>query len=172
MDNAEHGIVKWNEDRCRQAYELALLGANDKQIANVMGVNIMTIDYWKRTREDFRDALNTGKIIADATVANSLYKCANGYTLKKQVVHVVKGRVVVTTIDENVGPNPWAAYKWLSVRERALWSETHKVEVTNTNVNINKFDFEGITEEEIKLLYSLGIKQQALNASNDHENQN
>lgn len=171
MAESEGYVIRWNPDRIRQAYELALLGANDKQIANVMGIDIMTLDYWKRTKEDFREALNNGKTIADATVANSLFKCANGYMIKKHVVHVIKGKPVVTEYEEEVGPSAWAANKWLSIRQRPNWSETHRVEVTNTNVNINKFDFNVLSTEELKLMYSIGMKQIAQgNVGDSNEN--
>lgn len=161
-------IVQWNDNRCKQAYQLALLGATEAEMAAVMGVNIGTIEYWKRTRTEFLEALNNGKTQADAKVVESLFRAATGYEYTEEVSHVCRGEVIVTRITKYKTPDPWSAVKWLSLRRRADWSETHRVEVTNTNININRLDFSGMTNEELKLMANIGLKQlDAHDASNN-----
>jgi hypothetical protein len=60
----------------------------------------------------------------------------------------------------------WAQAKWLALRQRNKWSEVQRTEITQTNVNINKLDFSGFTEEEKRMLYSIGIKQLTQNIGN------
>jgi len=48
-------------DFVRQVYCLAMLGARDQDIADFFQVNITTIDYWKRNRSDFMQAMKQGK---------------------------------------------------------------------------------------------------------------
>jgi hypothetical protein len=150
---------KWNEDRPREAKELALLGLTDEVMARVMGIGLGTLDGWKRKYPEFLAALNEGKLRADAKVAAALYKRATGYTVKEQHVNTANGMVVVTEVDKEIPPDPWSAAKWLSLRQRALWSETQRLEITNTNININKFDFTGISDEDMLVIKKIGLGQ-------------
>jgi len=162
--------IQWNDKRTKQAYKLALLGATDKEMAEIMDVDLMTFDYWKRTKPEFRNALRAAKRMPNAQTAMSLYKCANGYYYKDQVAHVVGGGVVKTWLKKYQGPNAWAANKILSVRERAIWADSAKLEITNTQININKFDFSGITKEEMRFIASIGMKQLREHVGDDNQN--
>ena len=152
-------VPKWNSDRPREAYELCLLGATDKNIANVMGVSDGTIELWKRTKPEFLEGLNRGKTIADARVARALYERAIGYSHPDVHIAMYKGQIIKTDITKHYPPDSWAANKWLSIRQRELWADVQRVENTQTNININKFDFSGISTEELLVLKKIGMKQ-------------
>jgi len=155
-----NAISRWTEDRPREAFQLALLGATDRQIANVMGCNVQTIDYWKRTKEVFRDALKRGKMQADAKVAEAFFKRATGYTYQEEKALInKKGEVVTTTITRHVPCDPWSAHKWLSCRQRETWTDVQRTEIMQTNVNITKIDLTGFSTEELKVIKGLGLKQ-------------
>jgi len=47
----------------------------------------------------------------------------------------------------------------LSLRQRGEWSETQRVEITNTNINITKIDLTGFTTEQLKIMEEIGLKQ-------------
>jgi len=161
----------WNNDRSRQAFQLALLGATDKEIAEVMGVNEHTIDYWKRKNKDgFLDALNAGKLKADAKVAEGFYKRAVGFTIKETVLHCYKGEIIKTVIDKYYPPDPWAANKWMSIRQRDKWTEITKLETIQTTININKFDFSGLSTKELEVVKKLQI--QDIKALGEHVGDN
>lgn len=150
----------WNNDRSRQAFQLALLGATDKEIANVMGVNVHTIDYWKRTNKGgFLNALNAGKLEADAKVAEAFYKRAVGFTVPETILHCYKGSIIKTVIDKYYPPDPWAANKWMSIRQRDKWTEIMKTETIQTTININKFDFSGLSTKELEVVKKLQIQE-------------
>jgi len=138
----------WDEDRPREIYELSRLGLSDERMARVMGIAIDTLNNWKRTKPEFIDAMYQGKDWADAKVVAALYDCAVGYKYNVQVAHTYEGITTVTTLEQEKGPDAWAAARWLSLRQRqAGWSETARIEVTNTNINISKLDFTGIPNE-------------------------
>jgi hypothetical protein len=105
--------------------------------------------------------LEEGKIIADSKVAASLYKRAVGFSFQEEVLHVIKGEVVRSVVTKHVIPDPWSAHKWLSARQPQLWTDTSKSETTHTNININKFDFNGLSTEELQLVEKIGLKQLA-----------
>ena len=152
--------IQWNDKRPSQAYKYALTGMTDKQIAKEMEVADSTFEYWKRNRLEFLTELNRGRMPANANVAKSLYKMALGYDYKEQVV-VKSGRGTYKTVivTKHKCAESWAAVKILSMRMPELWSETHRVEVTNTNINISKIDLTGFTIEEKLALEKVGIKQ-------------
>lgn len=156
--------IKWSEDRVREVYELALLGLTDEKMWGVMGISQGTFNLWKRDRDDFREALLRGKILADARVAESLYKRAVGYDVEDEHVSVFRGVVTKTKVRRHVPGDPWSAAKWLSLRQRSLWSETQRMEITQTNVNITKIDYTGMSDEELLLLKKIGFKNMIENA--------
>jgi hypothetical protein len=151
--------TKWNPQRVKQVFELALLGATDEEVARVMDVDINTINLWKRTHPEFLQSMNAGKLAADAKVAHSLYKRATGFWIEEMHVCMYRGEVIQTPVMKYYPPDSWAANKWMSIRQRTRWSEVVKIENTQTNININKFDFSGLTVDEMKFVRDLGMKQ-------------
>lgn len=153
--------TQWSDHRIKQAYKLALLGATDAQMADVMGVNVNTLAEWKRTQPGFYDAIMRGKMEADAEVAHSLYKNARGYDYEEERAFVIDGRIVKTTVKKHRVADSWAASKWLATRQRGLWTEIQKVETTQTNINISKVNFLDFSMEEMKLLRKMQLQQMA-----------
>lgn len=112
------------------ARKLALLGLTDEEMATFFGVHVSTYYRWKADNPAFHEAVNAGKIIADANVAESLYKRATGEhvqiekIVKKDGVHeVIK---VMTYIPGEAG----AAMNWLKNRRRQDWQD--KVDVNHS----------------------------------------
>jgi len=159
IELSESSNKKWHANRPKEAFKLALLGLSEQQIADHMEISLGAISLWKREHDEFRIALRDGKTEADSNAAAALYKRAIGYEYDEDHVSIFKGVAVITTIKKHVPPDPWSAARWLSLRQSKLWSETHKLEVTNTNVNINKFDFSGLSTEDMLVIKKLGLKQ-------------
>lgn len=111
------------------ARKLALLGLTDGQIAEFFGVSSSTIDNWKREYPAFLSSLNEGKIIADANVADSLYRRATG-----EVVFVEKrvknadGTYEVIRLSQQIPGDPGAAKLWLTNRRPAEWRDKHELQ--------------------------------------------
>lgn len=160
--------TKYNNQRPQQAYKLALLGATDKQIADVMEVNVNTIDLWKRKYSTFLQELNRGKDEADMEVAAAFFKRAVGYSVTEEHVTIYRGKILKYNITRQIPPDPWSAQKWLSMRQREKWADVQRTEILQTNVNINRFDFTGISTGDLLVLERLGVKQLAQN--NNGEN--
>lgn len=152
-----HG--RYNEDRPRQAYQLTLLGCDEKEMAKVIGVERRTIVEWMKKHEDFRQAIEEAGTLAQAQVSASLYKRAVGFWYTAQKVVSYKGETEVVEYREYVPPDPWSAHKILSARRPQDWSTTQRIETTQTNININKLDMSDITTEELELLHRIGMKR-------------
>jgi hypothetical protein len=146
-----------------EAFRLALLGATDKEISVVMGVSINTIDLWKRTKSEFLRALMDGKTKADAKVAASFYlNCIDRWVEEEQVhVNTRTGKIIKVKVRKFVQGDKWAQQKWLSIRQRSTWADIQKTELVQKNININKFDFSGLSTDELALVRKLQLKELA-----------
>ena len=56
--------------------KLALLGSTDAEMADSLGIALSTFYVWKKQFAEFADAIKAGKEMANADVAESLYKKA------------------------------------------------------------------------------------------------
>ena len=147
---------KWNEKMPRMVFQMALLGLNDQQMSDVIGVSRTNFSEWKKKYPDLLDALVNGKSIADAKVAEALYKCAIGYEYEEEAVFKGKnGSPEVVKVNKYKGPDAWAATKWLTTRQRELWKDTPKddVKIVNfTNINLS-----GLSTDELMLAEKIGL---------------
>jgi hypothetical protein len=149
---------QWNNKRPKQAFDLALLGYTDQQIADEMGVHPRTLDYWKKTKPEFLEKLIEGKAEADQKVVNAFYLNCLDRWIEEEEVHVYKGVITKVKVKRFIPGDKWAQAKWLSLRQRGQWAETQRLEINQT-ININRLDFTGLTRDEMKLMASIGIKQ-------------
>lgn len=112
-----------------QTYKLCLLGAIDNDLADFFGVQVSTISNWKLNEPTFMESLKKGKMMADANVAQSLYKRATGF---KEVVSTkeveIDGNVVTLHEDKYFPPDPVSAIFWLKNRQSTKWRDKQDVE--------------------------------------------
>ncbi len=122
------------------AYNIALLGATDKDLADVFGVAETTINNWKNVHIEFFEALKKGKTVADSNVAARLYQRAMGFEHDTEEIKVVSNgsnggssieRVKVRKI---YPPDTVAAIFWLKNRQRDKWRDKHEVSVAPIKV--------------------------------------
>ena len=110
------------------AYKYCLLGATDKQLAEYFGVCLATLGTWKNKYPEFLASLKRGKEVADAKVAEALYKKAIGYEHRETKVLSHEGRVTsLVDITKVYPPDTTACIFWLKNRRRGEWRD--KVEV-------------------------------------------
>jgi len=121
----------YREEHAEQARKLCLLGAKDAELADFFGVTEQTINGWKKSRKAFFDALNGGKLEADAKVANSLYQRALGYSHPDVHISNYQGEITVTPITKYYPPDTTAAIFWLKNRRRSDWRDKQDVSVTS-----------------------------------------
>lgn len=139
---------KYKEEYAKQAYELALLGLTDEQMAKVFFVDVRTISAWKVDHPIFSQAVNEGKDIADAQVVASLYKRATGYTQKavKIFANPNTGAEQIIEYEERFPPETTACIFWLKNRQKAQWRDKQDHEITGTlslTEILKKLDAEG-----------------------------
>ncbi len=102
--------------------ELAMLGMTDKQLADVLKVDVRTVDNWKKDAQ-FVSVLKKGKLIADNEIIKSLYKSGIGYEyeeVKQEGVKDEDGKIVTKTITKtkkHQAPVPASMIFWLKNRQ-------------------------------------------------------
>ena len=119
---------KYKEEYTEQAYKLCLLGATDKDLADFFGTSEQTINSWKKNQPEFLESIKKGKKIADANVAESLYKRACGYSHPEDKIFNDNGEPLIVPTVKHYPPDTGAAFIWL--KNRAGWRDKQDVEHT------------------------------------------
>ena|SRR5829696_6498232 len=107
----------------------------DTEIAFAIGVEDRTLYRWKDEHPEFCQALEDGKIDADADVAASLFNRAAGNVRVPAVkIFMPPGATepVYAPYVEHLPPDVGAAKLWLMNRQLGRWRERREVEVTGT----------------------------------------
>lgn len=127
----------YKPEYAEQARKLCLLGATDKELADFFGVVERTINYWKYEYPEFLQSVKGGKDVADANVAESLYKRANGYehAAIKIFADAKTGAVLKVPYIERHPPDTMACIYWLNNRQRKTkkWRQKQEHELSGPN---------------------------------------
>lgn len=115
--------TKYKEEYNEQAYKLCLLGSTDKELASFFEVAESTINLWKLEYEGFSESIKRGKFLADANVAERLYKRAMGYEHKEDKIFNNNGEALVVGTTKHYAPDTTAAIFWLKNRQPELWRD-------------------------------------------------
>ena len=115
--------TRYKAEYAEQARKLCLLGATDKAIADFFSIAVSTLNKWKKDHPGFMESLKSGKQIADANVADSLYNRALGYSHPELKVFNNQGEIVTHECEKHYPPDPTSAIFWLKNRQPALWRD-------------------------------------------------
>lgn len=116
---------KYKPEFAAQALKLCRLGATDKELADFFEVNEDTVNEWKKVHAEFSESLKGGKALADAEVADKLYKRATGYEHEavKIVANANTGQEHIVQYTERYPPDTTAAIFWLKNRRPDVWRD-------------------------------------------------
>lgn len=120
---------KYQVEFADQARKLCLLGATDLELADFFDVNVDTIHEWKKVHSEFSDSIKSGKMQADADVADRLYQRAMGFEHPEVHISNYQGQITQTPITKIYAPDPTAAIFWLKNRQRGSWRDRQDVEM-------------------------------------------
>lgn len=119
---------KYRAEFAEQAAKLCRLGATDADMAEFFGVSESTINNWKNDHAEFLEALKSGKVEADATVADRLYQRAIGFQHEDVKVFLHEGEPVIVPLVKHYAPDTTAAIFWLKNRRPDLWRDKQDIE--------------------------------------------
>lgn len=136
----------------------AKMGMIDEQIAEELGISVVTLWDWRNKHPEFKTAMEEGKNFPNALVISALLKNALGYTYQEIVeepVHVHDPKVkrgrgrppkeklrVAKIITKTMPPNERAQEYWLNNRARKEWNAAQKIDINSvtTGVTMNVAD--------------------------------
>lgn len=125
----------------KAVFRPCLLGATDKEIAEIFEISEQTLNTWKAEHPEFLESIKKGKIDADSDVAHSLYKRACGFsydeTTKEPLYNTINGETIngddgkpliaiTKIVSKHVAPDTAAAFIWL--KNRRGWKDKQQVE--------------------------------------------
>jgi DNA-binding transcriptional regulator YiaG len=122
------GEPKWDLRFIAMARQMAKARLIDEEIAEVLGVSVVTLNKWKHKYKAFGLALKKGKESADKQVERSLFERATGYShpdVDIRTVSVGNGQseIIQTPTMKHYPPDTTAAIFWLKNRKAKDWRE-------------------------------------------------
>lgn len=139
-------VTSYRPEMAVQAFKLCLGGFTDERLADFFEVDVRTIYRWKKEHRDFAEAVESGKGPADAEVAHSLYRRANGYSYKAEKVvrdPTTKGYQPVE-YEAHMPPDTIACIFWLKNRQPDKWRDVKQHEVGKPG------DFSNLSDDELR----------------------
>ena len=139
----------YKEEYNQLAENYALLGATDKEMADLFSVTERTLNQWKKDYPEFLQSLKKGKNIADANVASRLYNRAIGYDCKATKFATSEGKITDSKeYIEHYPPDTTAAIFWLKNRQPEKSRDKKEVDA---NVNLGD-ELEGLSDEQLQAI--------------------
>jgi len=121
---------EYRDEYAEQARKLCLLGSTDEELADFFGVVPQTIYNWQASHPEFLESIKRGKMMADAEVADRLYRRALGYEHEAVKIFQFQGAPVEVPYTEIYPPDTQAASLWLRNRQPKKWRDKQDVELT------------------------------------------
>lgn len=121
---------KYKPEYTEQAYKLCLLGATDKDLSDFFGASEQTINAWKQQHPEFLESLKSGKIEADAVIAQKLFHRAKGYEHEEDYITQYQGEPIIVPTVKHYPPDTTAAIFWLKNRQPDKWRDKQEREIT------------------------------------------
>jgi hypothetical protein len=107
-----------------QARKLCLLlGADDQELARFFDVPPDTLQEWLSSVPEFAAAVRAGRTLADADVADRLWRRALGYSHDAVRIFSHQGKALEVAYTEHYPPDTAACLFWLKSRQPERWRE-------------------------------------------------
>jgi hypothetical protein len=110
-----------------------LLGATSQEVAFFLGLDPEDFEFLVRHDAILRAAVERGTVLADALVAQSLFRRATGYAGREAKVMKVGEEIRVVEFTQYYQPDVTAATTWLARRRPDIWGP--KVEGRESDVD-------------------------------------
>jgi hypothetical protein len=115
------------------AFQMALIGATDAEMAAAFEVSEQTVNSWKQKYPKFLESIKEGKLKADSAVAASLYKRAMGFHVPAVKLFNSEAGVIEHQYQEYYPPDTTAAIFFLKNRRPAQFRQNPEIALTVSN---------------------------------------
>jgi hypothetical protein len=107
-----------------QARKLCLLlGTDDEELARFFDVSSATLQEWLASVPEFAAAVRDGRTLADADVADRLWRRAVGYSHDAVRIFSHQGKALEVAYTEHYPPDTAACLFWLKSRQPEKWRD-------------------------------------------------
>lgn len=129
--------IDWSQ-RLEHAFNYALLGATNEQIFRFLGLSESRAQRSKKAYPELASAIRRGRIMADAEIADSIFRKATGYRQTETTTREIRNpsgdllSVETITITRDLPPDTDACIFWLSNRQPDKWRNRMELEYTES----------------------------------------
>lgn len=117
----------YRAEYAEQARKLCLLlGADDQELARFFDVPPDTLLGWLAAVPEFAAAVRAGRTLADADVADRLWRRAMGYTHDAVRIFSHQGKALEVAYTEHYPPDTAACLFWLKSRQPERWRDSNQ----------------------------------------------
>lgn len=114
----------YQAEYAEQARKLCLLmGADDQELAGFFDVPPATLQEWLASVPEFAAAVYAGRTLADADVADRLWRRAIGYSHAAVRIFSHQGKALEVAYTEHYPPDTAACLFWLKSRQPERWRD-------------------------------------------------
>jgi hypothetical protein len=100
-----------------------LMGADDQELAGFFDVPLATLQEWLASVPEFAAAVLAGRTLADADVADRLWRRAIGYSHPAVRIFSHQGNALEVAYTEHYPPDTAACLFWLKSRQPEKWRD-------------------------------------------------
>lgn len=146
-ENSRQGKKDRTWEKCYNVETMAVVagmyrdGANDVDVAEYLGVSVMTLFNWKQRHPEFAQIVSETKEVVDRKVENALLKRALGFKCEERKQLIKDGIVIKEEVTEkNILPDVTACAVWLNNRKPDCWRRNRDAYESNEgkdNIQIN-----------------------------------
>jgi hypothetical protein len=126
--------TKFEEEMIPKLKRLAKMGATNRELAVVLGINESTLYEYLDQHPKFSKALQPRDAALTRRVKRSLYHRAVGYSFDSEKVFNDKGTIVRAKVVEHIPPDINAVKFWLTNKAPGEWQDRTGVDITGNLV--------------------------------------
>jgi len=151
---------KYDESFNDIARKLCLLGHTDAELASFFDVCEATINNWKQEYPKFLESVKSGKELADADVADRLYRRAMGFEHDSEEIKIIDNEVARVPVRKIYPPDPTSAIFWLKNRQKDKWRDKQDITLAGDKDNPiqheHTVDFKNMSDDELRQIATGG----------------
>lgn len=143
---------KWEADFPERVEEMAREGMIEADMAKSLGINVDTLNTYKKRHPEFLVALKRGKKVVDDKVISALFQRASGYSHDDVHISNYQGEITETPITKHYPPDPTSMIFWLKNRCPEEWRD-HSHQSFNARIDlVERKEYKFVVENSKELL--------------------
>ena len=143
IDRSTEDAFGWKDNQTMQhmLYQLGAAGMDNREIANLLGVRLKTLQRAVAFTPELHESLVEGRDHATQTMVAQLYNTAIGGKVVQEIKETInpKGEKTTTIVTKELPPNPTLMIFWLVNRDGNSWRHIRQM-IVEAKKNLNDGD--------------------------------